>query len=180
MDRAGRDHHRLAASKTASGTNGQATRIASSPVRLPPYLLRWVILEHAAELEKPFAVAGVAQAAADEERAHGSFRQEARGHIVREIAIAGDPVHLANFVGPNGVNFLSYKGRQREQIMHKAGAEQIILVALEFVIAVCAEAKRASQEKLQDSGTLCAKRRAAFGFRKERDGPGHWPEISQL
>ncbi len=34
-------------------------------------------LEHAAELEKPLAVAGVAHAAADEERAHGGFGQEA-------------------------------------------------------------------------------------------------------
>ena len=80
-------------------------------------------LEHAAELEKPFAVAGVAHAATDEERAHGGFCQQARGHIVRKIAVGRHAVHLANFVRSNGVDFLSDKGREREQIMDKARAE---------------------------------------------------------
>src|SRR5467141_5432666 len=47
---------------------------AVSKTDLPPGLCG---LEHAAELEEPFAVAGVADAAADEERAQGRLGQEA-------------------------------------------------------------------------------------------------------
>src|SRR5258708_3070707 len=56
------------------------------------------LLEHAPQLEKPFAVAGIADAAADEERAQGRFRQEAGGHVVRELAGVGCAIHLAELV----------------------------------------------------------------------------------
>src|SRR5215472_10656497 len=124
-------------------------------------------LEHAAELEEPFAVTGVAQAAADKERAYGGFRQESQRYIVGKVAASSYPVHFANFVGTYRVHLLAHKRRQREQIANKAGSDQVILIALKFVIAVGAEAQRPSQEKLRDSGVRCAKRRAAFAFHKK-------------
>src|SRR5215471_3826362 len=118
---------------------------------------RWR-LEHAAELEEPFAVAGVAHTAADEERAHGRFCQETQSYIVGKVAAGRYAVHFANLVGTNGVHLLANKGRQREQVVDKAGSEQIILIALKFVITVGAQAQRPSEEKLRDSGVHCAKR----------------------
>src|SRR5215469_16527536 len=100
------------------------------------------VLEHSSELEEPFAVARVTQAAADKERAYGGFRQESQGHIVGKVAASSYPVHFANLVGTNGVHLLANKGRQREQVVDKAGSEQIILIALKFVITVGAQAQR--------------------------------------
>jgi len=87
-------------------------------------------LEDPPKLEKPFAVAGVADAAADEERAHGGFCQESCRHIVRKVAIGGYAIHLANFIGANRVDFFPKKRREREQIMHVARADQIDLVTV--------------------------------------------------
>src|SRR5258708_38463829 len=42
-----------------------------------------------AQLEEPFAVAGVADAAVDKERAEGGFGQEALGKIVGELGAGG-------------------------------------------------------------------------------------------
>ena len=103
-------------------------------------------------------MAGVAHAAADEERTHGGFRQKSRSHVIGQVGVGGHAIHLANFIGSHGVDFFASERRKREQVVHKARAEQIVLVALKFVIAVGAEAQRSSQEKLRDSRTLCAKR----------------------
>src|SRR5229473_2214217 len=81
------------------------------------------ILEHAAQLEEPFSVAGVADAAADEEGAERGFGQEAGGNIVGELGAGGYAVHLSDFVSADGVDFFSEKWRQGEQVVHVSGAE---------------------------------------------------------
>src|SRR5262245_29250641 len=134
------------------------------------------LLEHAAQLEEPFAVTGVAHAAANEERPHGRFRQESHGHIVGKIAACGDAVHFANLVGPDSVDFFPEKRRQRNQIVHVARARQVILIALEFVLPVGAELQWASQKELRDSRARAAKRRAALAFKKDRSRLRNWLE----
>src|SRR5438477_2919713 len=74
------------------------------------------ILEHAAQLKEPFAVAGVADAAADKEWADGCFGQEACGNVVGEVAAGGYGVHFPDFVGSDGVNLLAQKWRKDQQI----------------------------------------------------------------
>src|SRR5438093_965884 len=59
-------------------------------------------LEHAAELEKPFAVAGVAYAAADKEGSQGRFCQEACSNIVREVTAGGQTIHLSDLISSDG------------------------------------------------------------------------------
>ena len=68
--------------------------------------------EHPAQLEKPFAVAGVTDAAADEEGTEGRFGQQTSGNIVGELAAGGHAVHFSDFVGANGVDFFPEQRRR--------------------------------------------------------------------
>ncbi len=68
-------------------------------------------------------MAGVADAATDEERAQGGFRQEARGHIVGELGAGGHAVHFAELVGPDGVDFFANEWRQRKEVTQVADPE---------------------------------------------------------
>src|SRR5260370_13738920 len=80
-------------------------------------------LEHAAELEEPFAMAGVADAAADEEGAERGFGQEACGNVIGEIAAFGYAVHFSDLVGSDGINLLAQTGTKDQQVTDKSPAE---------------------------------------------------------
>src|SRR6266852_5975754 len=80
-------------------------------------------LEHAAQLEKPFAAAGVADAAADEEGAKGRFRQKSRGNVIGKLGAGGYAVHFSDLVGANGVDLFPTKRREGEQVVHVARAK---------------------------------------------------------
>src|SRR5260370_10798356 len=96
--------------------NGLFSNLSKQPVRTRQNNL----LEHAAELEEPFAVAGVAHAAADKERAQGRFRQKSCGNIVAEIGAGGYAVHLSDLVGSDGVDFFSAKSRNTNHVTQKS------------------------------------------------------------
>ena len=81
------------------------------------------MLEHAAELEKPFAMAGVADAAADKEGTYGGFRQKAYGDIVGELGASGNTIHFSDFVGADGVDFFPEKWRKSQHVMQESGAQ---------------------------------------------------------
>src|SRR5467141_4679790 len=73
--------------------------------------------ENSAQLEKPLAMAGVAHAAADEERAQRRLGKQTRSHIVRELAAGGHAVHFSELIGADGVDLLAQKRRKGEQVM---------------------------------------------------------------
>ena len=66
-------------------------------------------------------MAGVADAATDEERAQRGLGQQARGHVVRELAAGGHAVHFAELVGPDGVDFFANEWWQRKEVTQVAG-----------------------------------------------------------
>src|SRR5260370_2898612 len=99
--------------------NGLLSNLSKQPVRTRQNNL----LEHAAELEEPCAVAGVAQAAADKERAQGRFRQKSCGNIVGEIGAGGYAVHFSDLVGSDGVDFFSEKRRKSKHVTQKSPAK---------------------------------------------------------
>src|SRR5216684_724627 len=136
--------------------------------------------EHSPQLEEPLAVAGIPNAAADEERAHDRLGEKARGHIVRERAPVGHAIHLAKFVGPHGVHLFADKGWQREQVMEKAPSEQVILVPVKLILTIGAETHRSAQEELRNSRVRRAKRAATFALHENGRGPRNGLEISQL
>src|SRR5579863_6678208 len=137
--------------------------------------------EHATELEIEFAVAGVAVAAADDQRAEGGFGEDADVDVVGETAGLGETVHFGEFVGADGVNFFAEERRQCEEVVQIADPEKVILIAVEFVGAVGAEAKRAAQKKLRDWANFAgAESGATLGGDEEGSGRGDWLEILQL
>src|SRR5712664_404935 len=81
------------------------------------------LLEHAPQLEKPFAVAGVADAATDKEWSQGRLRQQAGSHVVRELAGVCCAIHLAELVGSDRIDLFAHKRRQRKKVMQVAGPE---------------------------------------------------------
>src|SRR5438046_8493790 len=76
-----------------------------------------------AELEKPFAVAGVAYAAADKEGSQGRFCQEACSNIVREVTAGGQTIHLSDLISSDGIDLLAQKGGEDQQVTQKSGAK---------------------------------------------------------
>src|SRR5260370_25973614 len=80
-------------------------------------------LEHAAELEEPFAVTGVADAAADEEGAERGFGQEACGNVIGEVAAGSPAIHFSDVVGSAAINLLAQKGRKDQQVTQKSRAQ---------------------------------------------------------
>src|SRR6266851_2939472 len=99
--------------------NGLFSNLSKQPVRTRQNNL----LEHAAELEEPFAMAGVADAAADKEGAQRRLGQEACGNIVGELAASGYTIHFSDFVGADGINLLAQEGRKDQQVPQKSPAK---------------------------------------------------------
>src|SRR5260221_28271 len=107
-------------------------------------------LEDAAELEKPFLVAGVADAAAYEDRAEESFGEDAAGGVAGKLGSGeGIAVHFADFGKSGEVDLFADKLRERENFVEVAGAADEILVADQFVEAVGAEASEAAEDVIQ-------------------------------
>src|SRR5579863_8993257 len=113
-------------------------------------------------------MAGVADASAEEDRPEHGFRKHAGDAIGRELALVCRAVHFCGLERTDGVDFLSEKWRQREQIAQISRPEQVVLIAIQFILAVRAEFLRAAQEKLRQPRVGPAKRRAAIARDKER------------
>src|SRR6266581_3448725 len=155
---------------------GGVRAVASDVLTLHP----GAISEHSTQLEEPLAVAGIPNAAADEERAHDRLGEKARSHIVRKSAPVGHAIHLAKFIRPHGVHLFADKRWQREQVMEKAPSEQVILVPLKLILAIGAETHRPAQEELRNSRVRRAKRAATFALHENGGGPRNRLEIPQL
>src|SRR4029077_403071 len=65
-------------------------------------------------------------------------------------------------------DFLSYKRRQREQVLQISGAKCVVLIAQQFVGTVRAQTPRPAQEVLWNAGVTEAERAAAFRSEKNR------------
>ena len=94
------------------------------------------VLEDSPKLEEPFLVAGIADAAADEKWAEGGFGDHARLHVGWELRLRGKLVHLCEFVRADDIDLFAEEWRQSQEFMNVTGAEQVILLAEEFVGAV--------------------------------------------
>jgi hypothetical protein len=87
-------------------------------------------LEDAAELEEPFLVPGIADAAANEDGAQRGFRNESSDNICGEFGYGkGVAVHFAEFARTKKVDLLAHKWRQRKDFVEIAAARKEILVA---------------------------------------------------
>src|SRR2546428_12954520 len=64
--------------------------------------------------------------------------------------------------------------------MQVASPEQVILIALEFVLSISAETQRRAKEELRNSRVRCAKRCPTFALKINRGGPRNRLEISHL
>ena len=94
------------------------------------------LLEDSPELKEPFLVAGIADAAANEEWTEGGFGYHAGLHIVGEPGLRGEPVHLGDFIGADDVDLLAEERRQSQKLAKVAGAKKIVLLSIELVGAV--------------------------------------------
>ena len=98
-------------------------------------------LEDAAELEKPFLVASVANAAADEDGTEKGLGQDATGRVTgKSRGGEGVAVHFADFGEARDIDLLADELREGKDFVQVPGAANEILVADEFVEAVGAQA----------------------------------------
>src|SRR5208283_3540700 len=124
--------------------------------------------KNASQLEKPFVMAGVAEAAANQDRAKRGLGEKSQSAVTGEPRGNGIAIHLADFAGAVDVHLLSDEGRQGEDLVKIANAAQEILVAEQFVEAVGTEASRPAEEKLRCAGTVGAERGAAACDQEDR------------
>jgi hypothetical protein len=114
-------------------------------------------------LEKPLVMAGVADAAANQDRSKRGLGEKSQSAVTGEARGNGIAIHFADFAGTVDVHLFSDEWRQREDFVKIADAAEEILVAEEFVEAVGAEATRAAEEELRRSGAVGTKRGTAAG-----------------
>src|SRR5260221_7287724 len=135
-------------------------------------------LEDAAEVEKPFLVAGVADAAAYEDRDEESFGEAARGGVGGKVGSGeGIAVHFADSGKSGEVDLFADKLRERENFVEVAGAADEILVADQFVEAVGAEASDAAEKIDGRTRGRVAKGGSSLGGEKERAARRDWLKV---
>src|SRR5690242_20539896 len=93
-------------------------------------------------------MAGIAHAGADDKRTEGSLSEDAASDVARKRRLHGESVHFGGFDAGDGVDFFAEERRQSEQVVQVAGAEKIVLIAVEFVGAVRAETQRSAEKEL--------------------------------
>src|SRR5258708_39603910 len=125
-------------------------------------------LEQGAGMEIPFGVAWVAPASADDQWAERGFGEDAAVEVVGEAAFVRKTIHFCEFVGADGIDFLAEERRQGEEVVQIAQPDKVILIAVEFVGAVGAEAQRSAEEKLRD-GTDVAGAESGAALQGDKD-----------
>ncbi len=113
-------------------------------------------------------MAGVADAAANQDRTKPGLGEKSQSTVTREARGGGIAIHFANFAGGVDVHLFSHEGGQGEDLVKIADAAEEILVAEEFVEAVGAEVTGPAKEKLRCAGAVGTERRAATGNQKDR------------
>src|SRR5882762_10331490 len=112
------------------------------------------VSKNPAELEIPFAVAGVAPASADDQRAESGFGEDAAVEVVRESTLVRKAIHFCEFVGADDIDFFAEEWRQGEEVVQIAQPDEVILITVEFVGTVSAEAERSSEKELRDGADV--------------------------
>lgn len=102
-------------------------------------------LKDSAELEKDFAMPGVAVAPANQHRSESGFEQEARGHIRRQSRFIWNAIRLTDFIYADSIDFASKERRFVNEAMKIASAEEEVLIAQDFVASVGREAQWTAQ-----------------------------------
>ena len=123
-------------------------------------------LEHAAELEKPFAVAGVAYAAADKEGSQGRFCQEACSNIVREVTAGGQTIHLSDLISSDGIDLLAQKGGEDQQVTQKSTLSETYYNYASFLAA-----QKRTAEAREWTQKILAKKPTMPGYLRRRERP---------
>jgi hypothetical protein len=81
-------------------------------------------------LEEPFLVAGIADAAADEDGTERSFGDEAPDNVAGELGYGkGVAVHFAKLARTGEINLFADKRGERKDLVEVAAARKEILVA---------------------------------------------------
>ena len=114
----------------------------------PPVLGEKAGLEDATELEEPFLMPGVADAAAKEDGAEGGFGDESPDDIRGEPGDGkGIIVHFAKFTRTGEIDLFADECREGEDLVEIATAHEEILIAEQFVQAIGAQDVGAAEEK---------------------------------
>src|SRR4029077_10420777 len=115
--------------------------------------------KNATQLEEPFVMAGVADAAANQDRTKPGLGEKSQNTVTREARGGGIVIHFANFAGGVDVHLFSHEGGQGEDLVKIADAPEEILVAEEFDFrpiflkdSVFLIARGGSTEKLRCAG----------------------------
>src|SRR5579863_1693903 len=135
--------------------------------------------EYTSELKEPLLMAGVADAAADENRAEGGLRQQASGTIRGKLGHAGKrvTVHLGDFEIAGQIYLAAYERRKCKDFVEVARPYEEILVSLQFVEAIGAEAAHTAQKKLWHTGLILAESSATLGHQIDGTSFGHRLEV---
>ena len=92
------------------------------------------ILEDAAELEEPFVVAGVANAAANEDRTEGCFADKSANDVGGELGHGiGVAIDFAKFTSAREIDLLADERREGEDLVEIASSREKKLIAKQFV-----------------------------------------------
>src|SRR5215469_9244355 len=125
-------------------------------------------------------MAGVAEAAADQDRAEDGLPQKAAGNIAGEFRwMKLVAVHFADFTKTRGINLLAKERRQLKHLVEIACSPEEVLIANEFVEAVGTESPHATEEERGRSELRAAKGGTAFSDQVERAAGGNRLEILQ-
>src|SRR3984957_3263034 len=120
------------------------------------------------QLKKPFRMPRVAHAPPNKQRPYGRFRQETNCRIVRKLAGIRSVVHLSKLIRPNHVHILSYKWRQRQNVVQIAGTEIVVLIAEELIRSVSAQTRWSAEKKLWHADIIRTECGAALGHDENR------------
>src|SRR5271157_1120372 len=95
------------------------------------------VLEDAAELEEPFVVTGIANAAANKDRAEGCFADESSDDVGGEPGHGiGIAIDFAELAPAREINLLADERRKCEDLVEIAAPREEILVAEQFVQSI--------------------------------------------
>jgi len=105
-------------------------------------------LEDAAELEEPFVVTGIANAAANEYRAEGCFPDESPDDVGGEPRHrVGIAIDFAKFAPAREIDLLADKRRKGEDLVEIAAPREEILVAEQLIQAIGAQLVGTAEKK---------------------------------
>ncbi len=101
-------------------------------------------------------MAGVADAAANQDGTKCSLGQKSQSAITRKARSGRIAVHLADFACAIDVDLFADKGRKREDFVKIANAAEEVLVSKQLVEAIGTQMAGATEEKLGCTGAIRA------------------------